>query len=195
MRRIDADERRARLARRHRIAAEYRARDVVDATRSMVCLHATDPATVYLSARARVADLARADLDGALYADRTLIKHLSMRRTLFVFSRELLAAATAGPGARVADSERRRTIREIEASAVASNGLRWLGDAEAAVLTALESHPELSSSQLRDLAPIVDVKMRVGGAGKWGTDAPVGPRLLTILSAAGLAVRGNNRGG
>jgi len=130
-----------------------------------------------------------------LYADRTLIKHLSMRRTLFVFSRELLAAATAGPGARVADSERRRTIRQIEASAVASDGLRWLGDAEAAVLAALESHPELSSSQLRDLAPIVDVKMRVGGAGKWGTDAPVGPRLLTILSAAGLAVRGNNRGG
>ena len=146
-------------------------------------------------ARARVADLARADLDGALYADRTLIKHLSMRRTLFVFSRELLAAATAGPGARVADSERRRTIREIEASAVASDGLRWLGDAEAAVLAALESHPDLTSSQLREAAPIVDVKMRVGGAGKWGTDAPVGPRLLTILSAAGLAVRGNNRGG
>ena len=153
MRRIDADERRARLARRHRIAAEYRARDVVDATRSMVCLHATDPATVYLSARARVADLARADLDGALYADRTLIKHLSMRRTLFVFTRELLAAATAGPGARVADSERRRTISEIEASAVASDGLRWLGHAEAAVLAALESHPNLTSSQLREAGP------------------------------------------
>ena len=195
MRRVHADERRARLARRHRLASEHQAGDVVTATRSIVCLHATDPASVYLSARARVSALTRGDLDRALYADRTLIKHLSMRRTLFVFSRELLAAATAGPGARVADSERRRTIRQIEASAVASDGLRWLGDAEAAVLAALESHPELSSSQLRDLAPIVDVKMRVGGAGKWGTDAPVGPRLLTILSAAGLAVRGNNRGG
>ena len=98
MRRIDADERRARLARRHRIAAEYRARDVVDATRSMVCLHATDPATVYLSARARVADLARADLDGALYADRTLIKHLSMRRTLFVFTPRAACRRNGGPG-------------------------------------------------------------------------------------------------
>jgi len=195
VRHIGADERRARLARRHRIAAGHQALDVVEATRSMVCLHATDPASIYLSARARVADLARADLDRALYADRTLIKHLSMRRTLFVFPRDLLAAATAGPGARVADSERRRTIREVEASAVASDGSRWLGDAEEAVLTALESHPELSSSQLRDLAPIVDVKIHVGGAGKWGTDAPVGPRLLTILSAAGLAVRSTNRGG
>ena len=191
MRRIDADERRARLARRHRIAAGHQAPDVVEATRSMVCLHATDPASVYLSARARVSDLARAHLDRALYADRTLIKHLSMRRTLFVFTRDRLAAATAGPGARVADSERRRTVREVEASAVAPDGFRWLGDAEAAVLAALDSHLELSSSQLRDLAPIVDVKIRVGGAGRWGTDAPVGPRLLTILSAAGLAERGH----
>lgn len=161
----------------------------------MACLHATDPASVYLSARARVSGLTRADLDRALYADRALIKHLSMRRTLFVFPRDLLAAATAGPGARVAEAERRRTVREVESSGVASNGARWLRRAEAAVLAALESHPELSSSQLRDLAPIVDVKIHVGGAGRWGTDAPVGPRLLTILSAAGLAVRANNRGG
>jgi hypothetical protein len=183
------------LARRHGIAAGHQARDVVEATRAVACLHATDPASVYLSARARVSGLTRADLDRALYADRALIKHLSMRRTLFVFPRDLLAAATAGPGARVAEAERRRTVREVESSGVASNGARWLRRAEAAVLAALESHPELSSSQLRDLAPIVDVKIHVGGAGRWGTDAPVGPRLLTILSAAGLAVRANNRGG
>src|SRR5512133_1000672 len=90
VRRVDADERRARLARRHRLASEHQAGDVVTATRSIVCLHATDPASVYLSARARVADLARADLDGALYTDRTLVKHLSMRRTLFVLTRDLL---------------------------------------------------------------------------------------------------------
>jgi hypothetical protein len=195
VRRVEVDERRARLARRHSIASGYQAHDVVEATRSMVCLHATDPASVYLSAWARVPDMARADLDVALYADRALIKHLSMRRTLFVFTRDLLAPATAGPGARVAESERRRTVREVEASAVAADGGRWLADAEAAVRTALESHPELSSSQLREVAPIVDARMRVGGAGRWATDAPVGPRLLTILSAAGLAVRGRNRGG
>jgi Winged helix DNA-binding domain len=194
VRRIDADERRARLARRHRIAVEYQAGDAVEATRAMVCLHATDPASVYLSAWARVSGLTRADLDRALYEERTLIKHLSMRRTLFVFTRDLLAAATAGPGARVADSERRRTVREIEASAVASDGQTWLRDAEAAVLAALESHAELTSTQLREAAPIVDARMRVG-SGKWATEAPVGPRLLTILSAAGLAVRGRNRGG
>lgn len=161
----------------------------------MVCLHATDPASVYLSARARVPGLAQAELDLALYSDRSLIKHLSMRRTLFVFTRELLGAATAGPGRRVVDVERRRTIREVEASAVAADGERWLADAEAAVLSTLASHPELSSSQLREAVPMVDVMIRVGGAGRWAIDTPIGPRLLTILSAAGLAVRGRNRGG
>ena len=54
MRKIEPVERRARLARRHRLAAGHRAGDVVEAASSMVCLHGTDPATVYLSAWARV---------------------------------------------------------------------------------------------------------------------------------------------
>ncbi|MGH2595537.1 MAG: winged helix DNA-binding domain-containing protein, partial [Actinomycetota bacterium] len=63
MRTIDAAERRARLARRHRLAAAERASDVEQAAESMVCLHATDPATVYLSAWARVDGMAVPDLE------------------------------------------------------------------------------------------------------------------------------------
>ena len=97
------EERRARLARRHRLAPGHRAADVVDATRSIVCLHGTDPSTVYLSARARVDGMRVADLERALYADRSLVKHLAMRRTLFVFPRDDAgrsprpARATASP--------------------------------------------------------------------------------------------------
>ena len=80
---IDQAERRARLGRRHRLVAADRAADVVEAARSVLALHATDPATVYLSAWARVDGFERADLDRALYEDRSLVKHLAMRRTLF----------------------------------------------------------------------------------------------------------------
>ena len=62
----------------------------------MVCLHGTDPATVYLSAWARVDGMTVADLERALYADRSLVKHLAMRRTLFVFPRETLGARAGG---------------------------------------------------------------------------------------------------
>ena len=114
MLRIDVAERRARLAERHRLAPGRRAGDVVEAARSMVCLHGTDPATVYLSAWARVDGMTVADLDRALYVDRSLVKHLAMRRTLFVFPRETLAVAQAGASNRVADVERRRLIRDVE---------------------------------------------------------------------------------
>src|ERR671915_1319165 len=114
MRTIDAEERRTRLARRHRLAPAERAPDVVEAARSVVCLHGTDPASVYLSARARVEAMAVDDMDRALYRDRSLVKHLAMRRTLFVFPRETMVAAQAGASDRVAVAERRRLIRQVE---------------------------------------------------------------------------------
>ena len=45
---------------------------------------ATDPASVYLGLRARVSDLTPDALATALYGDRTLLKILGMRRTMFV---------------------------------------------------------------------------------------------------------------
>lgn len=96
MRTIEVAERRARLARRHRLAPGHRAVDVVEATGSMVCLHGTDPVTVYLSARARVEGLTVGDVDRGLYVERSLVKHMAMRRTLFVFPRETMGLVQSG---------------------------------------------------------------------------------------------------
>ena len=49
VRHVGDDERRARIARRHGIAPHARLADAVEATRAMTVLHATEPATVYLS--------------------------------------------------------------------------------------------------------------------------------------------------
>lgn len=56
----------------------------------MVVLHATDPATVFLSAIARTAEPSIEAIERALYEDRSLVRTLAMRRTLFVASREVL---------------------------------------------------------------------------------------------------------
>ena len=55
MRRIGVSERRARLGLRHHLATTARA-GVVEAARDLAGLHATDPAGVYLAARARMRD-------------------------------------------------------------------------------------------------------------------------------------------
>ena len=153
MRTIDVIERRARLARRHRLAAGHRAGDVEQAAESMVCLHATDPATVYLSAWARVDGMAVPDMERALYDDRSLVKHLAMRRTLFVFPRATLSVAQAGASDRVADSERRRLIRDVEKAGLQKDGARWLKKASEQVLAALSDGREATSSELRDADP------------------------------------------
>ncbi len=188
-------ERRARLARRHRLAAGGRAADVVEAARSVVCLHATDPATVYLSARARVDGLSVADVDHALYVERSLVRHLAMRRTLFVFPRDAMPDAQAGASRRVADAERRRLVREVEAAGLHADGERWLSEACAQVLAALGGGHEATSTQLRVAVPSLAGSMAYGEGKSWGGKVAVGPRVLTVLSAAGLVVRASNAGG
>ena len=194
MRRIDATERRARLALRHRLAPGAHAAGPTEAAQSLVCLHATDPATVYLSAWARMDELAIADLDRELYDERSLVKHLSMRRTLFVFPRETLAVAQSGASDRVAEGERRRLIKDVDKSGLYPDGERWLGEASAEVLAALADGREASSSELRDEIPLLEGAIEYGKGKTWGGMVPVGPRVLTVLSAAGQIVRASNSG-
>jgi Winged helix DNA-binding domain len=194
VRKIDVSERRARLATRQRLAPAHRAADVSEAARSIVCLHGTDPSTVYLSAWARVDDMEVADLDRALYEERSLVKHLSMRRTLFVFPRETLSVAQAGASERVADAERRRLIKDVDGAGLYPDGERWLAEASEQVLEALADGREATSTELRKEIPLLEGGIEYGPGKSWGGTVSVGPRVLTVLSAAGRVVRATNDG-
>jgi hypothetical protein len=194
VRTIDDAERRTRLARRHRLAPGHRAPHVVEAARSLVALHGTDPSTIYLSAWARVDGMTVSDLERALYDDRSLVKHLAMRRTLFVFPREALGDAQAGASARVAAGERRRLIRDVEEAGLHEDGERWLDQTSEAVVDALAGGREATSAQLREELPGLDGAILYGEGRSWGGQAPIGPRVLSTLSAAGRIVRASNDG-
>jgi hypothetical protein len=194
VRHIAPDERRARLGVRHRLATRHRAADVVEAADSVVCLHATDPATVFLSARARVDGMTSADLERALYVDRSLVKHLAMRRTLFVFPRHRLADALAVASARVAGQERRRLAQFVEAAGLRPDGERWLEAVSRRVLAVLADGRERTYAELRTEVPLLDGSAVHGAGTRWSGAVAVGPRVLTALSAAGTVVRGTNAG-
>jgi hypothetical protein len=136
-----------------------------------------------------------ADMEHALYAERSLVKHLAMRRTLFVFPREAIPWAQAGSSNRVADSERRRLIRDVEKAGLHGDGERWLSEARQAVLAVLTDGREASSSELRDEISLLEGSITYGEGKSWGGPVPVGPRVLTTLSAAGEIVRASNDGG
>ena len=132
VRHVDDAERLARLARRHAIHPAHRVDDAVAATRAMTVLHSTEPPTPYLSLHARVDGLTRADVDRALYDDRSLVKQLAMRRTLFVFPRDLLPAAWGSASARVAGQEAKRISKDAVLGGLASDGEEWSGCARRA---------------------------------------------------------------
>ena len=194
MRHAPDDERRARLARRHAIAPGTRVADPVAATRAMTVLHSTEPATVYLSLLARVDGLIPEDVDRALYEDRSLVKQLAMRRTLFVFPRELLPAAWGSASARVGEQLWKRLVKEVERGGVAEDGTTWLRTASAAVLERLADGSELSAQQLREEVAEVDGRVEVSPGKAYGGSFPIAPRVLTQLAVEGRIVRGHNGG-
>ncbi len=193
MRHVSDDERRHRLARQHALAPVHRVSDPVTATRSMTVLHATEAASVYLSLLARVDGLTIADVDRALYDDRSLVKQLAMRRTLFVFPLDLLPAAWGSASARVARAHRARLAKEIEQGGLAPDGAAWLDAACAAALARLADGSELSAQQLREQVPQLAGRMDAGN-GKWAANVSVAPRVLTQLGVEGRIVRGRNAG-
>ena len=189
MRRVDAEERRTRLARRHRLTPEARAGDVVDAVRSVVVLHSSDPATVFLSALARTTGFEPARLERALYEERTLVRMLAMRRTLFVVPRELVPVVDAAASRAVAANERRKLAKFVAESGVADDAAGWIDAAEAAALDALarEGRPRRASWR-------ATIRSSPSGSG-WGSARDGRPRsALRAASCSSSLRRGGSSG-
>jgi hypothetical protein len=188
-------ERRARLVRRHALAPESRLTDPVAVAESMVCLHATEPASVHLAVAARSEGVSAADVDAALYDDRSLVKQLAMRRTLFAFPRALLPAVWGSASARVADTERKKIGKDVVVGGVAEDGDAWLAEAREEVLALLATAGDLPARKIREQVPILDVKVSGSPASeRWGAPVNVAPRVLSWLGARADVVRGRNGG-
>ena len=142
----------------------------------LVGLHATDPATPYLSLWARLPGFAVADLDAELYEHRTLVKHLAMRRTLWVVRAEDLPLIQSAASDRVADNERRRLVADAEKAGIADDGDAWLDTACAAVLRHLAEHGAASAKELREALPELAGSYDPAPGKRWGGETPSGAK-------------------
>lgn len=197
MRHIGIEERRARLGIRHHLAAPVDT--AVAAADSVVALHGTDAATVYLSATARMRAPSLRAMDRALYDDRALVRILGMRRTIFVLPVPLAPVVQAACTDAIAARERRRLVDALTDAAIA--GLRtrdevaaWLADVGESALRALRARGEALSVELSADEPRLREQF-VASAGKsYEAKVSVAGRLLPILAAEGRIVRGRPRG-
>jgi hypothetical protein len=190
---ITATERRVRLARRHHLAAESPAADASALAERLVGLHATDPATVFLAAWARIPDFTVPDLETAMYDQGALRKHLAMRRTLFVFPTSLMPVVQAACTDAVLARERRRLVTAVEESGIAADGAGWVARAEQATLDALAARGPSTGAQLSRTVAELQVKVSYG-EGRWAGPVGVAGRVFTILAAEGRIARGRPSG-
>ena len=157
--------------------ASHRHPDPVAATRAMTVLHATEPATVYLSLRGRVDGVDRRRRGPALYDDRSLVKQLAMRRTLFVFPRDLLPAAW-GSAQRAGGrpSSRARLAKEVEKPGSPTTAPAWLDAACAAVLGPPRGRcPSCPPRTLREEVPELSGRLEMAPGKSYGGVFPIAP--------------------
>jgi hypothetical protein len=194
VRRITDRERRARLAVRHHLTPSAKATDVVALARQMVGLHSTDPATVVLSAAARLKRPTVDVVERALYDDRTLVRTLCMRRTIFVVPVDLVPIVQAAVTEALVPPQRKRTVRMIEEAGIARDGARWLRQAEAETIAAIEERGEVTGAELSKLVPRLREQIPFGEGKKWAGKMGMTTRVLFLLACEQRVVRGRPQG-
>jgi hypothetical protein len=167
---------------------------VAIAARDMVGIHATDPASVYLGAFARVDGLTFDGMAAALYDDRTVLKILGMRRTMFVVPRDVASVMNAAVTRAIGVRERNRLLQVLRDAKVADDVEAWVDEVEAQTVATLDEMGEATATQLTGRVPGLRVQIPFGEGKKWGGKFGVSTRMLFLLAAEGRIIRGRPRG-
>ena len=180
----------------HRLAPAHRAATPEAVASALVALHSTDPASVHLAVAARTVGEGAtvADVDRALYDDRTIVRVMGMRRTLWAVPVELAPVVAAACGRDIGAVERRKLVGALEAQGVATDGERLVADLEERTLAALADRREVLVTELVDDVPGLDATVRYGGSSKWAADVTLASRIVLLLTCDGRIVRTRPQG-
>jgi hypothetical protein len=166
------------------------------ATRAVLALHATDPASVYLSVLVRSAASTLADVADAMYERRSLVRWMAMRRTLFVFACDDIPTVQAAVSTPLAAMLRRRLINQLQRNGseplIEGDVGDWLSGLEDRVGRALARRGTATGAQLADDESALKTLILARAP----SDRPqnVTTSLLTLMSADGRLVRGTPTG-
>lgn len=196
---MDVAERRRRLAVRHGLApgkgAAGGAGDPAAAASMVVALHATDPATVYLSMLARTPGVSRYAIDEALYDRGELVRMLAMRRTVFVVPAASAPVVQAAATDKVAADQQTRLLRLLAEGAGIDRPQAWLDEVERSVLAALaDLGGSASAAQLSAAEPRLKTTVTLAAGKPYEAKQALTSRVLLVLAARGELIRGRPLG-
>jgi Winged helix DNA-binding domain len=194
VRTIGLEERRARLALRHHLDPQSRSEDFVSLAGDLVGLHATDPATVYLAARARMDDAPVAHVERVLYDERRALRMLGMRRTMFVLPLDLAPVVQAACTDAIAVKQRQQYAQLLEQAGIAADGAGWLDEVCDETLAVLYGRGEAFATELSADVPDLRKKISYGEGKTWAGSQGMTSIVLFLLAAHGRIVRGRPKG-
>lgn len=195
VRRIGAQERRARLGVRHHLAPAARAASVVQVAEDLVGLHGTDPASVFLAAAARMRQPEVEAIERAMYDERVLLRMLGMRRTMFVVPVELAPIVQAACTQAIAAAQRRLLLQLLDQSGIAADDPeRWLEEVEEATVKALAARGQALATELSEDEPRLREQLLLAEGKSYAARQSVSTRVLLVLAAEGRIARGRPRG-
>jgi len=186
MRLITDAERRARLATRHGFISPHLS--VTELAGALAGLHSTDPVTVFLAAAARRVAGTVGDVEATLYDDRSCLRMLGMRRTLFVVPIDHVAAVQRGYTDNFVRKERIRLAGWLEKTGVSPDGIAHIDAMSEIVLAHLADGGEASTREMTTIHPELDRRFTPPVGGQTGT-LSVGSRVVLLMTAAGLLAR------
>jgi hypothetical protein len=193
MRLIDTEERRARLGRHHGLSQPVNSPE--EAASSVLGLHSSDPATVFLSCWARVEGFQTEDLERALYEDKSLVRILGMRRTMWIVRTGEAPTINSSSTKALADYQMRRTAKLIEDADIATDGLKWTKSMIVKTREAMRERGPVDARELvvevPELGERIEVHKKDGSlAGSFGAST----RILFLMSTLGQVVRAKPKG-
>jgi hypothetical protein len=191
---ITTEQRRARLAVRHHLAPAHAAATIEAAAHDQVGLHATDPTTVHISAWARIPGLERATVERALYDDRTLVRMIGMRRTLFIEPIELAPVVHVACAPSIVPRERRRLEGWLVEAEVTDAPRPWLARVEDATVAAIERLGSGTAAELTKVVPELAIQIPISVGKVYQGTVGVSTRVLFLLAMDGRISRGRPRG-
>jgi hypothetical protein len=162
--RITTAERRRRIAARHRLTVDARTNDPAEIAAGLVCLHSSDPATVHLSCIVRMETPSIAAVERTLYAERRLVRHHAMRRTIWVMAPETARLAHAATTAKIARNERKANLKAVTASGVSDDPAAWFDAGVAEIRAVLEADGPLGTREIGQRLPHLMVPLEYGSA-------------------------------
>ncbi len=189
---IDVAQRRARVGIRHLLSPSVHVDTVEEVADALVAVHATDPATVFLSIAARLRTPGHEPVERALYQDVTLHKLLAMRRTMFVVPTDLAPVVAGSTGVTIAARERAKLVTYLR------DGVGWderrLAEVEQQTLEALRARGEATAVQLGQDVPALCEQVVVAAGKSYEATQNVSSRIIRVLACDGLIRRTRPRG-